>query len=132
MPRYATIITGDDGRELVSAIGEFEGAAPQARLGRIEAVAPGVLIGMVRDATGGFCFPQAGDDRAVGLAVARLKARAGAPDAARAASPKQAKRARKKVDRAKKPARRARPAPKAGTTACASGAQPNAVAPANG
>ena len=29
--RYATIITDDDGREVVSAIGVFEGAAPQAR-----------------------------------------------------------------------------------------------------
>ncbi|MFW8695702.1 hypothetical protein ACOI9Y_34565, partial [Mesorhizobium japonicum] len=60
MPRYATIITDDDGRELVSAIGEFEGAPPQVRWGRVEAVASGVLIGMVRDAGGGFGFPQAG------------------------------------------------------------------------
>lgn len=62
MPRYATIITDDDGREVVSAIGEFEGGAPQARLGRVEQVAAGVLIGMVRDGTvdaaGGFGFAE--------------------------------------------------------------------------
>ncbi|WP_095091379.1 hypothetical protein [Mesorhizobium sophorae] len=60
MRRYATIITDDDGREVVSAIGEFEGAAPQPRLGLIEQVALGVQIGMVRggpvDAAGGFGF----------------------------------------------------------------------------
>ena len=53
MYRYATIIT-DDGPEIVSAIGQFEGAASQPRLGRVEQVAPGVKIGMVRDAVGGF------------------------------------------------------------------------------
>ncbi|TIW91472.1 MAG: hypothetical protein E5V59_20255, partial [Mesorhizobium sp.] len=58
--RYATIITDADGQEIVSAIGEFEGAAPLPRLGCVEQVAPGVKIGMVRDAAGGFCFPQAG------------------------------------------------------------------------
>ncbi|MBA1143163.1 hypothetical protein [Mesorhizobium neociceri] len=77
--RYATIITDDDGRELVSAIGVFEGATPQARIGRIESVVPGVLIGMIRggpvDAIGGFGFPRgAPDGRAIGLARARLKA----------------------------------------------------------
>ncbi|TJU93365.1 MAG: hypothetical protein E5Y12_28460 [Mesorhizobium sp.] len=121
MPRYATIITGDDGREVVSAIGEFEGAAPQVRLGRVEQVAPGVLIGMVRNAAGGFCFAQAGvDGRAVGLAMARLKAQASVAKPARAAKPaeaarpKRARKARKKITRSKKPARRARPAlPKA-------------------
>ncbi|WP_457153821.1 hypothetical protein [Mesorhizobium sp. P5_C1] len=40
MRRYATIITDDDGREVVSAIGAFEGAAPQPRLGLIEQVGP--------------------------------------------------------------------------------------------
>ncbi|MER8981081.1 hypothetical protein [Mesorhizobium sp. M0870] len=54
MTRYATIITDADGQEIVSAIGEFEGAAPQPRLGRVEQVAPSVKIGMVRDAAGGF------------------------------------------------------------------------------
>ncbi|TGR28811.1 MULTISPECIES: hypothetical protein [unclassified Mesorhizobium] len=111
MPRYATIITGDDGLEVVSAIGEFDGAAPQARLGRVEAVAPGVLIGMVRDASGGFCFPRAGiDSRAVGLAMAKLKARAGA--AKPAARPKRGKRAGKKTVRSKKARSRSEP-PKA-------------------
>lgn len=80
MVRYATIITDDDGREVVSAIGEFEGAAPQARLGLIEQVAPGVQIGMVRggpvDAAGGFGFglgSLGSSDRAT--ATARLRKR---------------------------------------------------------
>jgi len=109
MPRYATIITDDEGREIVSAIGAFEGAAPQPRLGRVELVAPGVLIGMVRDAAGGFGFPQAGiGGQAIGLVLARLKAqasvakRAGAAKPA-AAKPKRAKRAKKKI-RSRKPA----------------------------
>ncbi|WP_192180045.1 hypothetical protein [Mesorhizobium amorphae] len=82
MPRYATIITDDDGQEIVSAIGEFE-AAPQARAGRFESVPVGVLIGMVRggpvDAVGGFGFPlgsQGAGDRAIGVAAIQ-KARAG-------------------------------------------------------
>lgn len=108
--RYATIITDDDGREIVSAIGEFEGAAPRPRLGRVEQVAPGVMIGMVRDAAGGFSFPQAGIG---GLAMARLMAgpakpaRAAKPaqvaKPAGTARPKRAKRAGK--NRSKKPAR---------------------------
>ncbi|TGQ28726.1 hypothetical protein [Mesorhizobium sp. M00.F.Ca.ET.216.01.1.1] len=80
--RYASIITDDDGREVVSAIGAFEGAAPQARAGRFEPVAPGVLIGMVRggpvDAVGGFGFPLGSlgiDGRAVDIARADLKGR---------------------------------------------------------
>ena len=84
--RYATIITDDDGREVVSAIGAFE-VAPQARAGRFEQIVSGVLIGMVRggpvDAVGGFGFPmgsQGVDGRAVGIARANLKAR---PDTAR-------------------------------------------------
>ncbi|TIW35316.1 MAG: hypothetical protein E5V62_11725 [Mesorhizobium sp.] len=48
MPRYATIITADDGHDVVSAIGVFEGTAKPLRSGRVEEVAPGVLIGMVR------------------------------------------------------------------------------------
>ena len=39
MVRYATIITDDDGREVVSAIGEFEGAARQPDRGYTEQVA---------------------------------------------------------------------------------------------
>ncbi|WP_246671739.1 hypothetical protein [Mesorhizobium sp. B2-2-3] len=101
MPRYATIITGDDGLEVVSAIGEFEGAAPQTRLGRIEQVATGVLIGMVRDAAGGFAFPQpAIHSGAVGLVMAGLK---GLPGAAKLAGrPKGGTNARKKSARSKK------------------------------
>ncbi|TPM23358.1 hypothetical protein [Mesorhizobium sp. B2-3-6] len=101
MPRYATIIAGDDGLEVVSAIGEFEGAAPQTRLGRIEQVAPGVLIGMVRDPAGGFAFPQpAIHSGAIGLAMAGLK---GLPGAAKLAGrPKGGTNARKKSARSKK------------------------------
>lgn len=118
MPRYATIITGDDGREIVSAIGEFEGAAPQVRLGRVEQVAPGVRIGMVRDAAGGFCFEQPGvSGNAVSLAMARLKARVVAPVAA--AKPKRAKRAKKK-NRSRK---QAGSMPKAGKAASVAAAK---------
>ncbi len=133
--RYATIITDDDGREVVSAIGVFEGAAPQARVGRIEPVVPGVRIGMVRggpvDAVGGFGFPRGMqvDGKAISLARASLKATpaqdGGAPaDAADAAGRKAARNpARTKPARAK-PARRkprkvkrARPTRQAATTA---------------
>ncbi|MET3577634.1 hypothetical protein ABID19_000649 [Mesorhizobium robiniae] len=77
--RYATIITDDDGREVVSAIGQFEGTAPQGRAGHFEPVSPGVLIGMVRggpvDAAGGFGFPLAGvSGSAVSVVRAALKA----------------------------------------------------------
>ncbi|RUX20797.1 hypothetical protein EOA23_27520 [Mesorhizobium sp. M2A.F.Ca.ET.042.01.1.1] len=79
MPRYATIITADDGAEIVSAIGAFEGADPPRRTGRVEQVAPGVRIGMVRggpvDAVAGFGFPRPGLDASVVLAAtAKLKA----------------------------------------------------------
>ncbi|MER8466787.1 hypothetical protein [Mesorhizobium sp. M1396] len=123
MTRYATIITGDDGQEIVSAIGEFEGGAPRPRLGRAEPVAAGVLIGMVRGEAGVFCFPQAGvGGQLVGLAMARLKALAGAGKPARAAKPADTarprgakKRVRKKSARSRKPASRARSiSPKAG------------------
>ncbi|MER8395261.1 hypothetical protein NKH10_25820 [Mesorhizobium sp. M1340] len=81
--RYATIIIDDDGREVVSAIGEFAGAAPYARHGRFEQVAAGVRIGMVRggpgDAAGGFGFPLGALD---GKAAAILRTRLNAlPDA---------------------------------------------------
>lgn len=125
--RYATIITGDDGQEVVSAIGEFEGAAPRPCLGYVEQVGPGVLIGMVRDAAGGFCFPQTGiAGHLVGLVMARLKARAGAAKPAQAAKladaakPKRTQGAKKRTrkNRSKKPASRARSAlPKAGISA---------------
>jgi hypothetical protein len=73
--RYATIITDDDGREVVSCIGEFVEGAPDVRVGRVERVPPGVLIGMVRaiDAATGFGFPAGSpgaDGRAVGIAAA--------------------------------------------------------------
>ncbi|WP_246681176.1 hypothetical protein [Mesorhizobium sp. B2-3-15] len=109
MPRYASIITGDDGREIVSAIGEFEGAGPVARLGRVEEVPAGVLIGMVRDAAGGFCFPQPGiGAQLIDLAMARLKAARPVAKSAQAAKPKRGK-ARKKSARSKKRARQAPP-----------------------
>ncbi|MBZ9962816.1 hypothetical protein [Mesorhizobium sp. BR1-1-2] len=110
MPRYATIITGDDGLEVVSAIGEFEGAAPRPRLGRIEQVAPGVLIGMVRDAAGGFAFPHpAIHSGAIGLAMAGLK---GLPGTVKPAGrPKGARKARKKSARSKKRVRSVKSVP---------------------
>ncbi|TIM38276.1 MAG: hypothetical protein E5Y69_13700, partial [Mesorhizobium sp.] len=78
--RYATVIADDDGREVVSAIGQFEGAAP-VRHGRVEHVPAGVQIGMVRgavDAAGGFGFPLAGvSDNAVSVVRAALKAQTG-------------------------------------------------------
>ncbi|MGX5843088.1 hypothetical protein ACWGTI_20415 [Mesorhizobium sp. ArgA1] len=124
--RYATIIVDDDGREVVSAIGVFEGAAPRARIGRIEPVVAGVLIGMVRggpvDAIGGFGFPHGTHDgRAIGLARAKLKAMPAkrgdaAADAADAASrkatrkPVKAKRRKSgKIKRPAKPAAQAEP-----------------------
>jgi len=83
MPRYATIITGDDGHDVVSAIGIFEGTTKPSRPGQVEEVAPGVLIGMVRggpvDAVGGFGFPlgsQGIDGRAIGIARADKAVRA--------------------------------------------------------
>lgn len=79
MPRYAAIITADDGAEIVSAVGAFEGADPPRRTGRVEQVAPGVRIGMVRggpvDAVAGFGFPRQGlDASVVRAATAKLKA----------------------------------------------------------
>ncbi|TIS45008.1 hypothetical protein [Mesorhizobium sp.] len=84
MPRYATIITGDDGAEIVSAIGEFESFGLPRRAGRVEEVAPGVRIGMVRggavDAVAGFGFPRQGlDPAAIAAVTATLKAAAPAP-----------------------------------------------------
>ncbi|MBZ9675707.1 hypothetical protein [Mesorhizobium sp. ES1-1] len=122
MPRYATIITGDDGQDVVSAIGEFEGAAPQSRLGRIEQVAPGVRIGMVRGA-GGFSFPQPETGGpVVGLILARLEARARVAGRAVAANLAPAKQKRAKGKAAKKKPRSKKPArsiSKAGFANCA-------------
>lgn len=135
--RYATIIIDDDGREVVSAIGEFE-SAPQARAGRFEVVAPGVLIGMVKggpvDAVGGFGFAlgsQGVNGRAVGIARASLKSppeavaksgQGGGTPAKAAAEP--VKPARKKA----KPARRKSRKSKAVGPAKAA-AEPAAVLP---
>lgn len=123
MPRYATIITGDDGHELVSAIGEFEGAAPRARLGRIEQVAPGVRIGMARDGAGGFSFPQTGiGGPIVGLVLARLEARAGVVRRADARNSNPAKPKRAKAKPARKKSRSKKPArsiPTPGSVGCA-------------
>ncbi|MGX9118142.1 hypothetical protein ACWTU6_15910 [Mesorhizobium sp. BHbsci] len=115
--RYATIITDDDGREVVSAIGQFEGV-PQLRAGRIEEVPDGVRIGMVRggavNAAGGFGFAVGAhglDARAVGMVRARLKqvsrpaaeATEGETGAARAPRAKPRKKPRK-ARRAARPA----------------------------
>jgi hypothetical protein len=127
--RYATIITDDDGREVVSAIGQFEGA-PEMRRGRVERVSPGVLIGMVRggpvDAAGGFGFPQAGvSGSAVGLVRARLKdlPEAAKPEAARLKSKAKPVRTGKRAKSHKKPIRKT--VTKAGTAT-----QPEMPAPA--
>ncbi|RWF41602.1 MAG: hypothetical protein EOS46_27810 [Mesorhizobium sp.] len=75
--RYATIITNDDGQEVVSSVGQFAGGAPQIRTGKVEQVADGVLIGMVRggpvDSVDGFGFPD-GAPGAAGRAIGIVKA----------------------------------------------------------
>jgi len=108
MPRYATIITADDGAEIVSAIGEFEGASLPHGSGRVEQVAPGVRIGMVRggpdEAVAGFGFPRQGlGPSAIRTVTAKLKAMA-----AQAAEAQPARTARAKPRR--KPARKVRKA----------------------
>jgi hypothetical protein len=120
--RYATIITDDDGREVVSAIAIFESTASQPRIGRIEPVAPSVLIGMVRggpvDAVSGFGFPrgtQGVGESAIGLVRASLKAAAAergeAPaDAADAAGRKATRKPAKAKRRKPGKIKRARPA----------------------
>ena len=118
--RYATIIINYEGRELVSAIGLFEGTAPQGRIGRVEPVVPGVLIGMIRggpvDAIGGFGFPRgAHDGSAIGLVRASLKGapaeRGEAPaDAADAANRKTTRKPAKAKRRKPGKIKRARPA----------------------
>ncbi|RWQ77230.1 MAG: hypothetical protein EOS85_19660 [Mesorhizobium sp.] len=117
--RYATIIADDDGREVVSAIGQFEGAAP-VRHGRVEHVPAGVQIGMVRggavDAAGGFGFPLTGiSDGVVSIVRAALKAvsatgkaKSGStamakPDAASQPRKPKAKRAGKRAKSRKRP-----------------------------
>lgn len=72
--RYATIIEGENGEEIVSNIGQFESGPPNIRTGKAEQVADGVLIGMVRggnvDPVGGFGFPdgaRGSAGRAIGI-----------------------------------------------------------------
>ncbi|RWM68053.1 MULTISPECIES: hypothetical protein [Mesorhizobium] len=111
--RYATIITDDDGREVVSAIGEFEGA-PDARHGHFELVAADVRIGMVRgvDVAGGFGFPQAGVSAgAVSIARAALKAASGAGKSGSAAGAKGDAANRPRKPTRAKPGKRARKKP---------------------
>jgi len=117
MPRYATIITADDGAEIVSAVGEFEGASLPRRSGRVEEVAPGVLIGMVRGepvgAVAGFGFPRQGLDPAVVITTTAMLRATGTPAAD--VKPPKAARARPR----KKPARKvakARTSAKASTS----------------
>lgn len=140
--RYATIIIDDGGHEVVSAIGEFE-SVPQARAGRFETVAPGVLIGMVKggpvDAVGGFGFAlgsQGVNGRAVGIARANLKAlpeaaaKSGQGDSTStntAAKPATAKPVRKSAKPARRKSRRGKPARTARPAKAA--AEPAGVSP---
>ncbi|UDL89485.1 hypothetical protein LGH82_31270 [Mesorhizobium sp. PAMC28654] len=112
--RYATIITDDDGREVVSGIGQFEGATPELPAGRVEAVGAGVLIGMVWggpvDAFGGFGFPSGSagvEGPAIGLAwpsKPRPEAKPEVvPGAAAAQGPKRAARKARAKPKRKKP-----------------------------
>ncbi|TPO08017.1 hypothetical protein [Mesorhizobium sp. B1-1-5] len=115
MPRYATIVTADDGAEIVSAIGEFEGASLPQRSGRVEQVAPGVRIGMVRggldEAVAGFGFPRQGlGPAAVRTATAGLKAMAAPSADARPARPASTRRRRKPARKVRK-AKAAKAAP---------------------
>lgn len=59
--RYATIIKDNDGNEVVSAIAQMEGGAPDVRHGKAIKVADGVKIGMVKggtvDKVGDWGFP---------------------------------------------------------------------------
>jgi hypothetical protein len=114
MPRYATIITADDGAEIVSAIGAYEGADPPRRTGRVEQVAPGVRIGMVRggpvEAVAGFGFPRRGLDASlVRAATAKLKA---IPGPAVNGEPPRCAKTRKKPARKPRKARTAKATPR--------------------
>ncbi|MDX8442202.1 hypothetical protein [Mesorhizobium australafricanum] len=113
MPRYATIIIADDGAEIVSAIGEFEGANLPRH--NVEQVAPGVRIGMVRggpvEAVDGFGFPRQGlGPSAVRAATAKLKAMAVPAPVAGPAKPARDK-PRRKVARKVRKTRTAKAAP---------------------
>jgi len=115
MPRYATIITADDGAEIVSAIGEFEGSSLPRSSGRVEQVAPGVRIGMVRggpgEAIAGFGYPHQGlGPSAIAAASAKLKAMAAPAADAEPIKPTRAKPRRKPARKLRK-ARAAKAAP---------------------
>ncbi|MGX8008161.1 hypothetical protein ACVDG8_003705 [Mesorhizobium sp. ORM8.1] len=123
MPRYASIITGDDGAEIVSAIGEFESSGPARRAGRVEEVSPGVRIGMVRggplEAVAGFGFPRQGlVQPMIAAATAKVAATAGRHTASPGAVAKKSKRAKPRRKPARKSARAraasSAPAPDAG------------------
>jgi hypothetical protein len=105
MPRYATIVTADDGAEIVSAIGEFESAGLPRH--SVEQVAPGVRIGMVRggtvDAVAGFGFPPQGPSpSAARVAIATLEAMTAPAADAEPARPARAKPRRKPARKVRK------------------------------
>jgi len=115
MPRYATIIIADDGAEIVSAIGEFEGSSLPHGSGCVEQVAPGVRIGMVRggtvDAVAGFGFPRQGlGPSAVRIVTAKLRAMATPAADLESTKPVRAKRRKKPVRKVRK-AKAAKAAP---------------------
>jgi hypothetical protein len=131
MPRYATIITADDGSDVVSAIGIFEGAARPLRSGRVEEVAPGVSIGMVRggpvDAVGGFGFPNGAQGVGRMMVIAKMArlgeaAPAGAVASAESEAPKPARKPTK--------ARRAKSGKRRKSTGARSRSPKPAVVPA--
>ena len=78
--RYATIITDDEGEEVISSIAQMEGVPPEVRDDQrdrisVEKVADGVLIGMVRGGpvspVGGFDFPEGYDQVRSGIGTTR-------------------------------------------------------------
>ncbi|MER8837055.1 hypothetical protein [Mesorhizobium sp. M0306] len=78
--RYATIIKDEEGQEIVSNIGQFEGGLPNIRSGTVEQVADGVMIGTVRGGPlndlDGWGFPEGstgGEGRAETIAKAGAK-----------------------------------------------------------
>lgn len=83
--RYATIITDDDGNEIVSNIMQYEGKpqAPRSPNARIIKIGDGVKIGMVKGGTvepsGGYGFP-AGSEPALGKTEAPKKVAPKKPD----------------------------------------------------
>lgn len=124
MSRYATLITGNDGAEIVSAIGEFEVSQLPHRAGSVEEVAPGVRIGMVRggtvDAIAGFGFQcQDIDGRGIGIVTTKLKSDITAGPIHEAASPAEAASPKPTPKSAPKPRRKKPVRRKAGKAAAA-------------